>query len=69
MVEGSSVIAELVALAFLGVFLCFMKWLEKRPRKQQQPPAGYPMAAVAKEPVMDHNPGRTAHRKAGTKNV
>lgn len=67
MVEGSSVMAELVALALLGVFLCFMKWLEKRPRKQQQPPAGYPMAAVAKEPVMDHNPGGPLTEKQAQK--
>ncbi len=58
MAAGSSIMAELAALTFLGAFICFMKWLEKRTRNfSRSMRTAYPVVAVAKEPVTDHNPG------------
>ena len=57
MAAGSSIMGELAALTFLGAFICFMKWLEKREQKLRQRPPAYPAIAAAKEPVTDHNPG------------
>ena len=67
MVKGSSVIAELVALALLGVFIWFMNWLGKRQQKQRQRPARYPLAAVAKELDVDYNPGGPLTEKQAQK--
>jgi type II secretory ATPase GspE/PulE/Tfp pilus assembly ATPase PilB-like protein len=57
MAAGTSVFSEFAALALLGVFICFMKWLEKRGEKKRQRPAGAALAATANETVTDRNPG------------
>jgi len=57
MVEDISVFTVLGALAFLGLFLCFMNWLAKRAQKQQLRPYAPTLAAVAAESAIDCNPG------------
>jgi type II secretory ATPase GspE/PulE/Tfp pilus assembly ATPase PilB-like protein len=67
MAEETSIIADLVALAFLGAFICFMNWLGKRQQKQRQRPTQYPIAALAKEIDVDYNPGGPLTEKQAQK--
>ena len=67
MAGESSVIADLVAMALLGVFIWSMNWLGKRHQKQRPQPAGYPAAVIAKEPVLDYNPGGPLTEKQAQK--
>jgi type II secretory ATPase GspE/PulE/Tfp pilus assembly ATPase PilB-like protein len=67
MAEESSVITELAALALLGMFIFFMKWLEKKGQRQRPHPASCPAAAAAKEPGLDHNPGGPLTEKQAQK--
>jgi type II secretory ATPase GspE/PulE/Tfp pilus assembly ATPase PilB-like protein len=66
MAMESTVLVQLLALALLGAFVYFMKWLEKRGQKQRQRPTGYPMAA-AKDPDIDYNPGGPLTEKQAQK--
>jgi type II secretory ATPase GspE/PulE/Tfp pilus assembly ATPase PilB-like protein len=67
MAKETSIFAELVALALLGVFICFMKWLKKRPKKRRQRPAVPLVCTIAKEPAIDHNPGGPLTEKQAQK--
>lgn len=67
MAAKSMVLADLVAITFLGAFIYVMKWLEKRQPGQRLRSAQYPAAAVGKEFAMDHNPGGPLTEKQARK--
>jgi len=66
MAVAEPIISELTALALLGAFIFFMKWLEKKGQTPRRHPVEQP-APAAKEPVPDHNPGGPLTEKQAQK--